>query len=603
MKTDIMTLERTHNCGELRESDIGKRVTLMGWVNRRRDHGGVIFVDLRDRWGITQVVFNPEKHPDSHRTAEKMRNEWVIGVSGIVEARPEGMINPKMDTGVIDVFCDSIEIYSSAKTPPFMIEEDTSASEELRLKYRYLDLRRADMQRNLILRHRTAQVIRRILSEMGFIEIETPALMKSTPEGARDYLVPSRLHHGKFYALPQSPQTYKQILMVSGFDRYFQIVKCFRDEDLRADRQPEFTQLDIEMTFVNEEDIFRVVERVVTETFREILGMKVVPEFPRMTYDTVMEHYGVDKPDTRFGLEIVDLGDILETCTFRVFRDTLDRRGHVKGINVKACSGYSRKQIDDLIKLAQELGAGGLAWIKVTEKGPESSIVKFFSEDILEHIIKKMKAEAGDLLIFIADEKEIVNRVLASLRIHLGNELGLIKTDEYSFLWVTDFPLFDVSQEDGKIVSAHHPFTMPHVEDLSHLEKEPFKVRSRAYDLILNGCEVFSGSIRIHDSSLQRRIFKILGIDEKESAKKFGFLLEAFEYGAPPHGGIAMGFDRFTMILAGCQTIRDMIAFPKTGNAVSLMEGTPAEVDKEQLVELGLKLRKISQKESSNLQD
>ena len=593
MHTNIMTLKRTNNCGELREKDIGKRVTLMGWVNRRRDHGGVIFADLRDRWGITQVVFNPEKNPDAHNLAEQIRNEWVVGISGVVEARPEGMINPKMDTGMIEVMCNKIEIYGPAETPPFMVEENTDASEEIRLKYRYIDLRRPDMQQNLILRHRITRVMRKTLSDMDFLEIETPFLMKSTPEGARDYLVPSRVNRGTFYALPQSPQTYKQILMVSGFDRYFQIVKCFRDEDLRSDRQPEFTQLDLEMTFVDEDDIFHVIECVVTEVFKEIFGIESGLSFPRMTYKEAINRYGIDKPDMRFGLELVDLSSVFEDCSFKVFRSVLEEGGVVKSINIKGCAVYSRKQIDDLITMSQEFGAGGMAWMKITEKGPESSIVKFFDEGILGKIMDTMKTEAGDLLIFMADQENIVHQVLSSIRNHLGNEIGLIKPDEYSFLWVTDFPLFEYSVEKKRLVSTHHPFTMPAVEDIPLLDTDPLNVRSRSYDLVLNGNEVVSGSIRIHDRELQKHVFEILGMEDEEATEKFGFLLDAFKYGAPPHGGIALGLDRFVMILAGRNTIRDVIAFPKTGNAVSLMDGTPSEVDAEQLSELGLKIIKI----------
>lgn len=587
-----MRLKRICNNGELRLSDQGKRVVLSGWVHRRRDHGGVIFIDLRDRWGLTQVVFNPEKNPAAHRAAEHVRSEWVLSISGVVEPRMEGMANPKLATGDIEVMADDVEVLSKSKALPFPLDEYKEVGEELRLKYRFLDLRREDIQQNMIFRSKVSQVARNYLWNEQFVEIETPFLMRSTPEGARDFLVPSRKSFGKFYALPQSPQLYKQLLMVSGFDRYFQITKCFRDEDLRKDRQPEFTQIDLEMSFVDEEDIFSVIEGLVADIFRKTMDMEISPKFPRLTYAEAMSKYGMDKPDTRFGLEMVEVGDIFAACDFKVFRAVAERGGMIKSINVKNGASLSRSQIDGLIAFAQEQGAGGMAWIKMTDKGLESSIVKFLDDTCQSLLVERMCAKPGDLLIFVADRPSIVNKTLGAIRLKLGEDMGLIDHSRFDILFVTEFPLFELDEETGKIAPMHHAFTSPCEEDFHLLETEPLKVRSRAYDLVVNGTEIVSGSIRIHDSEMQRLILDRIGITESEAHEKFGFLLKAFEYGPPPHGGAAFGFDRFVMLLRGESSIREVIAFPKTNQGISLMDETPSEVSPEQLVELGLRIRK-----------
>ena len=587
-----MKLKRTSKNGELRLSDRGREVVLSGWVHRRRDHGGLIFIDLRDRWGLTQIVFDPVRDPKAHNIAENVRPEWVISVHGKVNKRMEGMTNPKLATGEIEVDCDEIEILSKAKPVPFPLDEYMDVGEEIRLQYRYLDLRREEMQQNLIFRSKVAAVVRNSLISREFVEIETPFLMKSTPEGARDFLVPARRYFGKFYALPQSPQIYKQLLMVSGFDRYFQITKCFRDEDLRKDRQPEFTQVDLEMSFVEEEDVLVVIEGLMNEIFDKTMGIKFEHRFPRMTYTEAIDRYGVDKPDIRFGLEMVNVGDMLLHCDFKVFKTVLENGGLIKSINVKGGASMSRSQLDSLTWFSQQQGAGGMAWMKMTERGLESNIVKFFDESIQKALIERMKAEQGDLLIFVADNPLVVNRTLGAMRLKLGNDLGLINEAEFKALFVTEFPLFELDEETGKINPMHHPFTSPVKEDIPLLEKDPLKVRSKAYDLVLNGTEIVSGSIRIHDRDLQMHVFKILGIPDEEVQKKFGFLIEAFEYGTPPHGGAAFGFDRFIMILRGASSIRDVIAFPKTNQAISPMDDTPSDVSREQLIELGLSIRK-----------
>lgn len=587
-----MRLKRTGNNGALRLSDTGKTVVLSGWVHRRRDHGGVIFVDLRDRWGLTQVVFNPERNPEAHRAAEHIRSEWVISISGIVEPRMEGMANPRLATGEIEVMAEDIEIHSKSKPLPFPLDEYKDVTEELRLKYRYLDLRREEIQQNLIFRSKVAQVVRNYYAAQDFVEVETPFLIRSTPEGARDFIVPSRKFHGKFYALPQSPQMYKQLLMVSGFDRYFQITKCFRDEDLRKDRQPEFTQIDFEMSFVEEEEIFAFIEGLTAEIFDKTMNMQVAANFPRLTYAEAMSRYGVDKPDTRFGLEMVEVGDIFAACDFKVFRSVVERGGMVKSINVKDGGSMSRSQIDALIAFAQEQGAGGMAWIKVTDRGLESSIVKFLDDDCQRHLSERMGAEPGDLLIFVADKPSVVNRTLGAVRLKLGEDLGLIDHARFDILFVTEFPLFERDEETGEVMSMHHPFTSPVIEDIPLLESDPLKVRSRAYDLVINGTEIVSGSIRIHDRDLQTLMFKYTNVTDEEAREKFGFLLQAFEYGPPPHGGAAFGFDRFVMLLRGATSIREVMAFPKTNQGISLMDEAPAEVAQEQLAALGLKFRK-----------
>ncbi len=582
--------KRTHTCADLRLEDMGNAVTLMGWVTRRRDHGGVIFVDLRDRCGITQVVFRPDVNPGVHKKAENIRSEYVLAVKGKVEPRPEGMTNPKLPTGAVDVECTQLRILNEAETPPFAIEPDIDVNEELRLRYRYLDLRRADMQEILVLRHRVSQSTRRFLTAQGFLEIETPFLMKSTPEGARDYLVPSRINRGMFYALPQSPQTYKQLLMVAGFDRYFQIVRCFRDEDLRGDRQPEFTQIDIEMSFVDENDVMDLAESLTVHLFKDILNLNAPRPFPKLTYQEAIDRYGTDKPDTRFGFEIVDLKAPALASEFQVFRNVLDAGGQVRGINARGCAGLSRKQIDDLGALAGQFGAKGLAWIKVTDKGLESSIVKFFPEAAQNQIRKALDAAPGDLLLFVADQPDIVAQALGNLRLELARRLNLIHNDEYRFLWVTRFPLVEWDEAEKRFVAVHHPFTSPLEADLDNLESNPAAVRARAYDLVLNGNEIAGGSVRIHRRDIQERIFQLLGIPSGEAEAKFGFLLNAFRYGAPPHGGIAFGYDRLIALMAGVEFIRDVIAFPKTNTAASLMDGAPSEVDPTQLRELGLRL-------------
>jgi len=581
---------RTATCGQLRKEDVGKPATLMGWVARRRDHGGVIFVDLRDREGITQVVFKPDVNADMHRKAEAIRSEYVIAVQGKVELRPAGMENLKLDTGAVDVLCHDLRILNESKTPPFLIESDAEVTEELRLKYRYLDLRRPRVLENLRLRHRAYQATRGHLCGQGFIEVETPFLMKSTPEGARDYLVPSRVNPGKFYALPQSPQTYKQLLMVAGFERYFQIVKCFRDEDLRADRQPEFTQIDIEMSFVEEEDVLALAEGLTAHLFEQTVGYRVPLPLPRLTHREAMDRYGSDKPDTRFGMEIRDVSDLAGESEFEVFRSVLGEGGVVRGLNVSGQASFSRKQIDDLAGFAAQFGAKGLAWIKVTDRGLESSIVKFFSPGLRERLAERMEARPGDLLLFVADRAEVAASALGELRLELGQQLGLRRDDRWSFLWVMRFPLVEYDAAEKRYVACHHPFTSPVEEDLEKMEADPASVRARAYDLVLNGNEIAGGSIRISRRDVQNRMFRLLGISPEDAERKFGFLLEAFEFGAPPHGGIAFGFDRLVALLAGERSIREVIAFPKTNTAVSLMDSAPSEVDPAQLRELGLRI-------------
>lgn len=582
--------KRTHHCNALRESDIGQEVTLMGWVARRRDHGGVIFVDLRDREGITQVVFRPDIEENMHTKAEGIRNEYVLAVVGKVEHRPEGMTNPKLDTGAVDVECRTLRVLNEADTPPFMIEDDQEIGEEIRLRYRYLDLRRSDMQRVLRLRHNTSQKVRNHLSDNGFLEIETPFLMKSTPEGARDYLVPSRVHRGHFYALPQSPQTYKQLLMIAGYERYFQIVRCFRDEDLRGDRQPEFTQIDIEMSFVEEDDVMSMAEGLTGHLFKAVLEADIPNPVPRMTYQDAMDRYGVDRPDTRFGLEIVDLEEAARASEFQVFRSVLEAGGQVRGINAKGCASFSRKQIDDLGVYAGQFGAKGLAWIKVTDSGLESSIVKFFPEQAQTLLSDATGAEPGDLLLFAADEPAVVAEVLGNIRLELSRQLNLVDPSSFGFTWVTHFPLLEWDNETKRYVACHHPFTSPLEEDLDGMEDDPAAIRARAYDLVINGHEIAGGSVRINRRDVQERMFRLLGIGEEEAEAKFGFLLNAFRYGAPPHGGIAFGYDRLVALLAGKSFIRDVIAFPKTNTAASLMDNAPSEVATAQLRELGLRI-------------
>jgi len=581
-------LKRTHYCTDLTEKDVGQEVALMGWVQRRRDHGGLVFIDLRDRTGLIQTVFNPQEDPETHQRSHAVRSEYVIAVKGRVRPRPDDMINEKLKTGRIEVFIYHLRVLNTAETPPFQIEDDIDVSEAIRLKYRYLDLRRPSVQRNLLLRHKAYQVTRSFLDQEGFIEIETPVLTKSTPEGARDFLVPSRLNPGQFYALPQSPQLFKQLLMVSGFDRYFQIVKCYRDEDFRADRQMEFTQIDIEMSFVDEEDVHDITERLLATVFKELLDIEIPRPFKRLTYAEATSRYGLDKPDTRFGMELKNVTDIVAGSEFKLFSQVAQNGGVIKAINAKGQSSLSRKDLDDLTDFVKIYGAKGLAWIKINPDGWQSPIAKFFSEAEKEALIRALDVEAGDVLFFSADTPKVVNEILGQLRVKLGRALNLINTDEYDFLWVTHFPMFEYSQEEQRYTAMHHPFTAPVEEDLDKLETAPGEVRARAYDLVLNGHEVFGGSIRIHRRDIQEKVFHLLGIGQEEAEEKFGFLIKALEYGAPPHGGIASGFDRLIMIMTGADNIRDVIAFPKTQKATCLLTDAPSKVNRQQLLELAI---------------
>jgi aspartyl-tRNA synthetase len=595
-------MKRTHTCGDLRKKDIKKAVRLCGWNHSRRDHGGIIFIDLRDRYGITQIVFDPKHNKEAHKKAESLGREDVLFVEGKVRARGKGLENPKLKTGEIEVLVNKIEILNKSETPPIEIDSRIETNEDMRLKYRYLDLRKPEMQQNILIRHKAVKAVRDFFDKEGFLEIETPILSKSTPEGARDYLVPSRVHPGKFYALPQSPQLFKQLLMVAGFDKYFQIAKCFRDEDLRADRQPEFTQIDVEMSFVDEEDIFDVTERMLKHVWKEILNIDLKIPFPRITYKEAMEKYGSDKPDTRFELFLVDVSDIVKGSGFKVFTDALKSGGKVKCINAKNCANFSRKDIEELTEFVGIYGAKGLAWMKATEKGLESSIVKFFEKDILNSLAERMECSKGDLLLFVADHKHhVVNIALGQLRLELGRRLGLIDEKKYNFVWVTDFPLVEFDEDEQRHVAIHHPFTSPKDEDLKFLDKDVSKVRSKAYDITLNGVEIGGGSIRIHKREIQEKMFSILGISKEEAEERFGFLLNAFKYGAPPHGGIALGLDRIIAILTGNDSIREVIAFPKNKAAQSLMEDSPSEVDNKQLDELGIKIKgiKIGEKKTT----
>jgi aspartyl-tRNA synthetase len=585
-------LQRTHTCGQLRKKDAGSEVTLSGWVDTRRDHGGVIFIDLRDRYGKTQVVFNPEHNSETHQQASTLRSEYVIAVKGKITERPEDMVNPNLDTGAIELFVDKLEILNTSETTPFEITADTEVSTELRLKYRYLDLRRPVMQKYLAFRHKVCQVARQYFDKNNFIEIETPFLTKSTPEGARDYLVPSRINRGQFYALPQSPQLFKQILMVSGFDRYFQIVKCFRDEDLRAQRQPEFTQLDLEMSFVREDDVITIIEGLMVEVFNKVLDKKISAPFPRLSYHDAMKLYGCDAPDLRFEMTIKEITDIAKKSDFKVFKSVAESGGQVRGINAVGCAKLSRKEIDGLTTFVNQFGAKGLAWFKVDEKGLTSQIAKFFAAELQSEIIERFKAVPGDLLLFVADRESVASQALSQLRINIAKSNGLIDEKEFNFSWIVDFPLFEYNEESDRYDSLHHPFTSPHQDDLQILEEKPLDVRARAYDIVLNGVELGGGSIRIHRPDIQKRIFHLLNIDDDTAQKRFGFLLEALKYGAPPHGGIALGLDRMVTILLGLDDIREVIAFPKTQKATCLMVDAPSEVDDNQLKDLGLSLRK-----------
>ena len=585
-----MNNDRTHDCGTLSDSHIGETVTLCGWVHTRRDHGGLIFVDLWDKYGMTQVVLNPQIDQLAHEHAQSIRGNFVISVTGKVRARPDDMVNTKLKTGKIEVYVDELHILNPSETPPISPWEPQDISEALRLKYRFLDLRGPVLQRNLKIRYDISRVARNELHWNGFMEIETPVLTKSTPEGARDYLVPSRLNPQKFYALPQSPQLFKQILMVSGMDRYFQIVKCFRDEDLRFDRQPEFTQIDIEMSFGNEQLIFQIIEEMMAGIYQEVLDVKIETPFPILKYQDAIDRFGTDKPDMRFDMEIVDLGEIVRGTSFKVFAQVLESGGQVRALNIKnSADALSRKMLDDLTEIAKTYGAKGMAWIKVQENELQSPIIKFFEQEMLDRMLKASGSQPGDTIVFIADTPKIVADALAHLRLALGKQLNRIDESKNAFTWVTEFPLVEYDETEKRYTAMHHPFTAPREEDLGKFESDPGSVKSRAYDLVLNGNEIGGGSVRIHQKEVQEKMFKLLGISQEEAETKFGFLLDALKYGAPPHCGIALGLDRITMLLSGAGSIRDVIAFPKTQKATCLMTQAPSKVDPKQLRELRLK--------------
>ncbi|GEN84681.1 aspartate--tRNA(Asp/Asn) ligase [Sporosarcina luteola] len=583
-------MQRTHYCGQLTEDIIGQTVTLQGWVQKRRDLGGLIFIDLRDRAGIVQIVFNPDFSKEALEIAESIRSEFVIEVQGKVVEREEKQKNDKLQTGSIEIHVENIKIINEAKTPPFIIEDETDVNEEIRLKYRYLDLRRPQLARVFKMRSDITKTVRNFLDDEGFLEVETPILTKSTPEGARDYLVPSRVNDGEFYALPQSPQLFKQMLMVSGFDRYYQIARCFRDEDLRADRQPEFTQIDMEMSFMSIEDIIELNERLMKKVMKDVKGIDIEIPFDRLPYDEAMARFGSDKPDTRFGMELQDLSEIVKDSSFKVFAGAVESGGQVKAINViGAADNYSRKDIDALGEFAGRYGAKGLAWLKVDAEGLKGPIAKFFEGETADALINALQAEAGDLLLFVADKKSVVADALGALRLKLAKDLNLIDETQFNFLWVTDWPLFEFSEEDGRYYAAHHPFTMP--ANVDELESNPSSVKAQAYDLVLNGYELGGGSLRIYKRDIQEKMFKALGFTEEQAREQFGFLLDAFDYGTPPHGGIAFGLDRIVMLLSGSTNLRDTIAFPKTASASDLLTEAPSTVDAAQLTELGISIQ------------
>ena len=586
-----MSWLRTHTCGDLTKKNVDQEVILNGWVSSRRDLGGVIFIDLRDRYGITQIVFD-ESNKELHTKAEDLRSEYVIGIKGKVLLRDEETVNPSMPTGEVEIEVTELNVYSEAETPPFEIKDGIATNEETRLKYRYLDLRRPEIQDNLLLRSKLYHTVRSFYHNYNFAEVETPVLMRSTPEGARDYLVPSRVNAGKFFALPQSPQTYKQLLMVSGMDRYFQIVKCFRDEDLRADRQPEFTQIDVEMSFVDEEQIFETHEELMAKIWKEHLDADIETPFPRIPYQQAIETYGSDKPDTRFGMKIKNLSDLLEDCGFKIFESTVKKGGRIVSISVPGKGELGRGALDRLTEdVKRETGAAGLIYLKVSDEGHFCSVGKFLTEDKVQALVDRSDAENGDLILILAGPNPQVYKQMGILRLMMGKELELIDQSVHNFLWVTDFPLVEWDKEAKRYAALHHPFTSPRKEDIEKLEKSPDEVNARAYDLVLNGSEIGGGSIRIHDSKIQNQMFRVLGIGEEEAREKFGFLLDAFTYGAPPHGGIALGLDRIVMIMANANSLRDVIAFPKNQKAQSTMDHSPSSVDEKQLRELHIKLR------------
>ncbi len=596
MAESMKGLHRSHRCTEVSNQNIGETVTVMGWVQKRRNLGSLIFIDLRDRSGILQLVFNEESvGKEGYEKAERLRSEYVIAVTGKVEKR-SAAVNESLKTGDIEVIATDIRILSEAETPPFQIEENSQTKDEVRLKYRYLDLRRPDIQKNLMLRSKVAYLMRDFMAKEGFLEIETPMLCKSTPEGARDYLVPSRVHPGHFYALPQSPQLYKQLLMCSGYDRYFQIARCFRDEDLRADRQPEFTQADMELAFVDVEDVLDVNERLLKYIFKEAIGVDVTLPLPRMPWQEAMDRFGSDKPDTRFGMELCDVSKVIEGCGFSVFTGALENGGSVRGINAKGQAGMPRKKIDKLVEFAKGYGAKGLAYLAVNEDGTyKSSFAKFMTEDELKALVSAMQGEPGDLLLFAADKNKIVWNVLGALRLELAKELDLLDPDQYNFLWVTEFPLLEWSDEENRFMAMHHPFTMPMEEDWDKIDSDPGSVRAKAYDIVLNGTELGGGSVRIHQDDIQEKMFEVLGFTKERAHEQFGFLLDAFKYGVPPHAGLAYGLDRLVMHMVHADSIRDVIAFPKVKDASCLMTQAPGIVDKKQLEELGLEVEEVSE--------
>ena len=591
MAESMMGLKRSHRCTELGTANIGQDVTVMGWVQKSRNKGGIIFVDLRDRSGILQIIFEESDcGTESFEKAEKLRSEFVVAVTGRVEAR-SGAVNENLATGAIEVRANSLRILSESETPPFPIEENSKTKEDLRLKYRYLDLRRPDMQRNLLLRSKVAILTRQFLAEEGFLEIETPTLIKSTPEGARDYLVPSRVHPGFFYALPQSPQLFKQLLMCSGYDRYFQLARCYRDEDLRADRQPEFTQIDMELSFVDVDDVIDVNERLLHKLFKEILGVEVPLPIQRMTWQEAMDRFGSDKPDLRFGMELKNVSDVVKDCEFVVFKNALENGGTVRGINAEGQGHMPRKKIDALVEFAKGYGAKGLAYVAIQEDGTlKSSFAKFMTDEQMAALVAAMDGKPGDLLLFAADKNKIVWDVLGSLRLEIARQLDLLKKDDYRFLWVTEFPLLEYSEEQDRFVAMHHPFTMPMDEDWHLIDSDPGAVRAKAYDIVLNGTEIGGGSVRIHQSDIQSKMFEVLGFTPEKAQDQFGFLLDAFKYGVPPHAGLAYGLDRVVMLMGGCDSIRDVIAFPKVKDASCLMTEAPTPVDPKQLEELGIEV-------------